>query len=320
MSNFTLLMMFAFVGLTGLGFSAFMVMNGQNRQEKVKQRFENATAPHMRVRKLEIPRLVRNRTAEPSGSPLQRMGNLFGFNVARPELYPMKWYVVVGLALVAARLITGVVVTLAGGVAWVTLPFIWVLGSRTVFNMFLNKRRQKLYNQFPDCLSMIVRSVRAGVPLTEAIRIVGKESPLPAGEEFRRVASDISIGTPLADALKSLADRNEITEFRFLATALTLQAQTGGRLGETLENLGGLVRKRMAVKSRGKALAAEARTTAWILGGLPLLAMGALYLLNPEYISLLFTDPSGRSILMAVFVLLFVGGFSMKTIIQKSLA
>ena len=99
-----------------------------------------------------------------------------------------------------------------------------------------------------------------------------------------------------------------------------MQSQTGGRLGETLDNLAGIVRKRMALKSRAHALASEARTTAYILGGLPVLAGGALYFLNPAYVNVLFFDPTGRLVLASACTSLSTGAFIMRTIIVKSLA
>jgi tight adherence protein B len=320
MSNLALLMMFAFLGLSGLGITAFLVVTGQSRQDRLRQRFQTATEPHLRMRRIEAPRVIRSKVPERANSPLDQVAQLFGFQVNRLEQYPVKWYFVVLVVLVAARLIAGVIVSLTGTIGWVALPAIWIMGCRTIFNMMALRRRQKLYHQFPDCLSMIVRSVRAGVPLTEAIRIVAKESPVPSSDEFGRVAGDLAIGVPIADALKSLADRNDITEFRFFATALTLQSQTGGRLGETLDNLGSIVRKRMALKSRGRALASEARTTALILGCLPLLAALALYFMNPEYVMILFTDPTGQLVLACALTMLSIGAFIMRTIIEKALA
>ncbi len=320
MSNLALLMLFAVVGLSGLGVTAFLVVTGQSRQERLKQRFQTATEPHLRIRRIEAPRIIRTKLPEPENSPLDQVAQLFGFSVNRLEQYPVKWYLVVLVVAVAARLIAGVIVSIVGTFGWLAFPAVWIMGSRTVFSMMMARRRQALYNQFPDCLSMIVRSVRAGVPLTEAIRIVAKESPMPSSDEFGRVSGDLSIGVPISDALKALADRNEITELRFFSTALTLQSQTGGRLGETLDNLGGIIRKRMALKSRGRALASEARTTALILGCLPLLAGSALYFMNPAYIMVLFTDPTGKIILGAAAVMLGVGAFVMRAIIEKALA
>lgn len=320
MNNLPLLLLFAFLGLSGLGFTAFLVVTGQSRQERLRLRFQAATEPHLRIRRIETPRVIRTKEAEKANSPIDRAARLFGFEADRGEQYPVKWYVVLMIVLIVARIISGLIASLIGPLGWVSLPAIWILASRTVFNMMVLRRRQKLYTQFPDCLSMIVRSVRAGVPLTEAIRIVAKESPEPSRGEFGRVAGDLAIGTAISDALKSMAERNDVTEFRFFATALTLQSQTGGRLGETLDNLGGIVRKRMALKSRGKALAAEARTTALILGCLPVLAAGALYALNPTYVSILFTDPAGQMILACAGTMLGIGAFIMRTIIEKALA
>lgn len=320
MNQLPLLLLFAFLGLSGLGFTAFLVVTGQSRQDRVRQRMQGATEAHVRIRRIEAPRVIRSAVPERANSPLDRVARVFGFSVDRPEQYPVKWWMVLLVVIVIARIIAGVIVNIIGNAGWIALPAVWILASRTVFNMMALRRRAKLYQQFPDCLSMIVRSVRAGVPLTEAIRIVAKESPEPSTVEFSRVAGDLAIGTPIADALKNMADRNDITEFRFFATALTLQSQTGGRLGETLDNLGGIVRKRMALKARGRALASEARTTALILGCLPGLAAAALYLLNPGYISILFTDPTGKMILGAASVMLGIGAFIMRAIIEKALA
>ncbi|MFI4981711.1 MAG: type II secretion system F family protein [Nevskiales bacterium] len=318
--NLPILLLAAFLGLSGLGFTGLQVMRFQTQQEKLRQRFESATAPHRAARRADMPKIVRLRAIDRPNSLKDRFASLFGFNFNQADQYPVKWYLILGLMLLAARLLVGLLVALGGDILWVALLPAWIMGSRTVFNMIILRRRARLYGQFPDCLAMIVRSVRAGVPLTEAIRIVAKEIAEPSASEFGLVAGDLSIGTSIADALKTMADRNDITEFRFFATALTLQNQTGGRLGETLDNLASIVRKRMALKSRGKALASEARTTALILGCLPVLAMGALYLLNPSYIDILFFDHSGRLILFAAFGSLGFGAFVMRTIIEKSLA
>lgn len=320
MNHNLLLMSFAFVGLTGLGFTAFLVVTGQSRRDRLRERFASATEPHLRMRRIEAPRAIRAAPPERKGSFTDRAAEIFGFTTDRLEQYPLKWWVVLLVVLIVARVVSAVIIGIIGKIGWVTLPAIWILGSRAVFNIMAGRHRARLYSQFPDCLGMIVRSVRAGVPLVEAIRIVGKEAPEPSSVEFRRVAGDLAIGSPIADALKAMADRNDITEFRFFATALTLQSQTGGRLGETLDNLGGIVRKRMALKARGRALAAEARTTALILGCLPVLSGGALYFLNPSYISILFTDDAGKMILAACCVMLGIGAFIMRAIIEKSLS
>ena len=109
-------------------------------------------------------------------------------------------------------------------------------------------------------------------------------------------------------------------EYRFFATALALQNQTGGGLGETLENLAEVIRKRVALKERGYALAGEARTSAGILGALPFVTTALLAVLNPPYILVLFTDPGGQRILAAAMGLLLVGILMMRTMIKRSLS
>ncbi len=108
---------------------------------------------------------------------------------------------------------------------------------------------------------MIVRSVRVGIPVTEGIRTVAREAPRPTAQEFSLLADQIRIGMPIEEALRELATRNQLPEYRFFATALALQNQTGGGLAETLENLGDVIRKRVALKGRAHALASEARTS-----------------------------------------------------------
>jgi tight adherence protein B len=309
------------LGLVALGYVGLVLVRGQQRDKKLRQRILTATTPHMRQRKQEATRsLVRAQSERKSSSPFERMARLFGFDPSRPEQYPLRWWAILLIVAVVARIISGFGVMIIGPMGWFDWPMLWIFGCRYVFNWSANRRREKLFVQFPDALAMIVRSIRSGVPLGEAIRIVSVQSPEPTASEFAFVAADLSIGAPMADAIGLLADRNAITEYRFFATALSLQSQTGGRLGETLESLAQVVRKRTAAKARGKALASEARTSAAILGGLPILAMGGLYVLNPTYMSVLFNDPVGHVFLGAAFGSLGGGIFVMRTIINRTLA
>jgi tight adherence protein B len=156
--------------------------------------------------------------------------------------------------------------------------------------------------------------------LSEAIRAVARESPQPTGQEFEILAGEISIGTPMNEALRAMAARNDLVEYRFFATTLALQSQTGGGLSETLENLADVIRKRVAMKARGNALAAEARTSASVLAVLPILTGLALWVLNPSYFSLLLTDETGHRILYAAGTSLMTGIWIMRTMIRRSLA
>ena len=133
-----------------------------------------------------------------------------------------------------------------------------------------------LYAQFPDALAMIVRAVRVGIPLSEGIHTVAREATPPTGPEFGLLYDRVAIGVTLEDALREMAGRNQLAEYRFFATALALQSRTGGGLTEALEGLADVMRRRLALKARGLALAAEAKTSIMILASLPFVSGGAL--------------------------------------------
>ncbi len=316
----SLLLFGLFLGIVLLGYVGLVLVRGQQRDKKLRQRILTATTPHMRQRRQETRSAVKAQSARKASSPIERLARLFGFDPSRPEQYPLRWWAILLIVAVVARILSGFGVMIIGSIGWLDWPVIWVFGCRYVFNWSASRRRDKLFIQFPDALAMIVRSIRSGVPLNEAIRIVSVQSPEPTASEFALVSADLSIGASMTDAISLLADRNAITEYRFFATALSLQSQTGGRLGETLESLAQVVRKRTAAKQRGKALASEARTSAAILAALPILAMGGLYVLNPTYMSGLFNDPVGHIFLGAAFGSLGGGIFVMRTIINKTLA
>ena len=182
------------------------------------------------------------------------------------------------------------------------------------------KRLNKLRTQLPVAIGLIVRAVRVGVPVIESLRAVAREEMLPTSGEFLRLADSISIGTAMDVALRAMAERNQLPEYGFFAAALTLQAQTGGGLAETLELLADVTRKRVSMRDRGHALSSEARTSSMILAALPLVSGGVVYLINPDYMSLLFTNSTGQMILGTAILSLSIGMFSMRTIISKALA
>jgi tight adherence protein B len=195
----------------------------------------------------------------------------------------------------------------------------WVMISRVVFGGFSARRARKLYVQMPDALGMIVRSVRTGIPVAEALRIVGKEAQVPTNAEFERLYNQLLIGQSLSEALISMALRTEVPEYRFFAVALALQGQTGGSLTDTLENLGDVIRKRTAMRARAYALSSEARTTMMVLASLPFVAGIALLVLAPTYVAQLVDTARGRKILASAVVMLLMGIGTMQFMIKKAL-
>lgn len=249
-----------------------------------------------------------------------RAAVIFGFEQARPELYRIHPALLIVMALAAAAAACELLALIVGHLALLAAPALWLIFSRLTFKRYRQKYVQVLFKQFPDALAMIVRAVRVGIPVAEAIRAVARENEQPTAGEFSRLADQLMIGTPLDEALRRMADRTGLAEYRFFATALNLQSQTGGNLSETLENLADVIRKRVAAQARGYALAAEARMSANVLSVLPVLLFIALWFMNPHLIAEQMGSRVGHMIFGATLGLLFGGMYVMRLLIQKSLS
>jgi tight adherence protein B len=314
------LLLGGFAGLTGLGLSALLLQSAHEREKAWRARVEAALAPYQPRPQAFLA--VPFRLHRPSSRSLswQKIARLFGLQLERRDEYPVKWWLVLAITLLLARVAAAVIGELAGLPSLLFVPVLWVFLSRQAFGWFDDRRRDALLRQFPDALAMIVRSVRVGIPVSEAIRLVARESAEPTRTEFSRMADKIAIGLPLEDVLRQMAARTAIQEYRFFATALMLQSQTGGGLAETLENLADVIRRRTAMRERGHALASEAKTSAGILAALPVLAGLGIGLLNPGYMGLLFSDPAGNRILGVAAAMLAFGIMIMRGLIRRSLS
>lgn len=210
-----------------------------------------------------------------------------------------------------AALFTGrpLVFGLAVGIALAAAPW-WFVGMRR------DQRMRKLEHQFPEALDMVSRAMRAGHALTVALRMCGDEMPGPLGPELREMSDEITLGIPFETALQGLAERIPLKDVSFLTAALLLQRQTGGNLAELLDKLAALMRERFKLLGDVRVKSAEGRMSAWILGLLPF-AMGAIMsFINPDVTALLWTDPSGRTWLIRMAVLMAFGVFWITRIVR----
>jgi len=188
----------------------------------------------------------------------------------------------------------------------VLFGIVTALGPPHVIVGWMIKRRiKKFVAQFPEAIDLILRGLKAGLPVTESIRVVANEFPAPVGEEFRRVADAVALGEPLDNALWAAADRLDTPEFRFFVISLSVQSETGGNLTETLENLTDILRRRQQMKLKIKAMSSEARASAMILGSLPFVMFGIMMAVSGDYVMDLFIDP--RGVLMVVAGLTSLG-------------
>jgi tight adherence protein B len=156
---------------------------------------------------------------------------------------------------------------------------------------FIIKSRGKKFNlAFPDALDLMVRGLRSGLPITESMQVVGREIPDPVGIEFRMIADKIRIGRTMEQALMEATDKIGTPEFKFFMITIAIQRETGGNLAETLSNLSDILRKRVQLKLKIKAMSSEAKASAYIVGVLPFLMFGVLSSVNPDYMSAFWTN------------------------------
>ena len=298
---------------------AIMVMRGERLDKRIAGRFALTVTPYSRA--AVVATTERRQEAAPPAATrlLRRIAGVVGYDPTRADQVPYPVMAVLAAALVAGVGLSMLASLLLGPRTVLLSPVMSIVVSRMLFGSFAASRAAKLYVQFPDALSMIVRTVRVGIPVSEGIRVVSREAPVPTATEFSRLADQVSIGVALEDALRDLAARTGLPEYRFFATALALQAQTGGGLSETLDNLAEVIRKRVAMRSRAQALASEAKTSTYILAALPVVTGGLLGVINPTYIGVLFTESAGNKPLGAAIGMLAVGMGVMRFIIAKAL-
>jgi len=204
------------------------------------------------------------------------------------------------------------IAALAAGGAFVLLP-------RFLFSREQRKAENKFTNFFPDAVDMGVRMLRAGLPISSAIRAIGNEAAAPVDGVFKGIADQVEIGIPFEEALATTAIRIGLPDFRFFSVAVTLQRATGGNLASTLEILSDIMRKRRALRLKAQATTAEVRVSAYILGSMPFLVMGILLLIQPGYLAPLVTDPRGKIILGVAAAMLTMGFVMMRHMMRSAI-
>jgi tight adherence protein B len=168
----------------------------------------------------------------------------------------------------------------------------------------------------PDAVDIIVRGIKAGLPLFDSIKVVAVDAPEPVKSEFAAIVETQAIGMPLGDACARLYERMPVPEANFFGIVISIQQKAGGNLSEALGNLSKVLRDRKKMKAKIKAMSMEAKASAAIIGSMPPVIMMAVYALNPEYISLLWTTPMGRLMLAGSAIWMTIGILVMKKMIN----
>ncbi|MBI3837353.1 MAG: type II secretion system F family protein [Planctomycetia bacterium] len=195
------------------------------------------------------------------------------------------------------------------GISLAVLPWLWLLLRR-------RKRFRQFARQLPEALELVSRALRAGHSLASGFNLVSEEMHEPISKEFQRVFEENNLGIPLDTALDNMTNRIPNLDLRFFATAIILQRQTGGDLAEILDKIGYIVRERFKIWGQVQALTGEGRLSGIVLLALPPALFAAVYRMNPEYETPLFTDPLGRKMLAVGIVMQLLGAIVVKKIIN----
>jgi tight adherence protein B len=182
---------------------------------------------------------------------------------------------------------------------------------------FMKKRREaKFLDGLPDAVDVIVRGIKAGLPLLDSMKLIATEAQEPIRSEFRGIIETQTIGIPLGEACLRLYERIPVAEANFFGIVVSIQQRAGGNLSEALGNLSRVLRDRKKMKGKIKAMSQEAKASAAIIGSLPIIVMALVWFTSPGYIQLLWTAPTGRVMLACSGIWMSIGIFVMRKMIN----
>lgn len=314
---------FAFLGATAVGGLAWVfvypLLSGERAAEKRRSAITRADPVR---RSVDRSQRSRREQVEHSLKELEERTRSskkvsLAMRISQAGLdWSMRKFVVVSVALGFALFLIALVVGgsllpalglgFAGGAG---LPR-WLLG-------WLKRRREKKFLQaLPDAVDVIVRGIKAGLPLFDSIKLVASEAPEPLRSEFKAIVDTQTVGIPLGEACAKLYERMPLTEANFFGIVVSIQQKAGGNLSEALGNLSKVLRDRKKMAEKIQAMSMEAKASAAIIGSLPPIVMFLVYLTTPDYIALLWTHPTGHLMLAGSAVWMTLGILVMKKMIN----
>jgi tight adherence protein B len=190
-----------------------------------------------------------------------------------------------------------------------SLPYIYVKRRKT-------KRLEAFEEHFPEAIDLLGRAIRAGHAFSTGLQMVAEESPEPLAGEFRRVFEEQKFGLAIEDSLLALADRIDLVDMRIFVTALLIQREVGGNLAEILDKISYTIRERFTIQRQVRVYTAQGRFTGYLLAILPIGVGFLIFLLNQEYMMILFQNPTGRLMMTAAALLQIIGFFVIRKIIH----
>jgi len=313
-----LIMIVTFVGVTALAVALFTVFADFGSSD-IEDRLQVLTGQKAAdgsnaVTKEALLQEGMTGLAGLSQKVMEKFGNLkLLFTQADSPISPSTFFLITALCGVV-----GVGVAIVGrspiplypvaGLACASLPLMWLLFRR-------RRRFKKFASQLPDALELIARALRSGHSLASGMNVVVDEMPDPMSAEFAMCYEEQNLGVPIEQALKSMHKRMPNMDFKFFATAVAIQRQSGGDLAEILDKIGHIVRERFRILGQVQALTGEGRISGVVLMALPIALFFAVSYLNPDYLMLLFTDQLGQKMIAVAAVLQVLGAIAIKKIV-----
>ena len=302
----------AFVAVVMFAEALYLIWNSYKGPEakKVAQRLRalSASADHsdrtavLKTRLLsEVPAIERVLLAFPRVQQIDRFILQSGVDLTVGKLLSIS--ILVGICVYGVLFFTAIAAQMRLVLALVSffLPWVFVQVKRS-------KRLRRMEQQLPETLDLIGRALRAGHALPSGLKMAGEELPEPLATEFRVTHDEINFGVSMQQALNNLGERVPITDMRYFVVAVLIQREAGGNLTEVLDNLSKLIRSRLRFHARVKVLTTEGRMSGWVLGLLPFALAALMNFANPEFISVLWTDPAGIKVTNIVLTMMAVGG------------
>jgi tight adherence protein B len=253
---------------------------------------------------------LERRNAEKKKTSLEDRIAQAGYSLTKPQFF---------MASGAAALVTSLLLFVMSHSALMAAAAGPIIGGLGLPNFWLShmtkKRLRKFELEFPGAIDVIIRGVKAGLPLGDCLRIIASESPEPVRSEFRAIIETQTIGLSTAEAVERMTSRIPTPEANFFAIVIAIQQKAGGNLAEALTNLARVLRERKKMRDKIKAVSSEAKASASIIGSLPVAVAFLVYLTSPHYIELLWTTQTGRITLVVCGIVMAIGVFIMKKMI-----
>ena len=305
-------------------FLVLTAMSGPSTSKALKRRIEMVKERHGDViaanAQAQIRKLFQNR----SGSQLDGIASTI---IPKPALLRKR------LEMTGRNITLGKYLMISLGLAGVIMALLMMKGAPLLLGLFvgmfvgiglphmiigkmIKRRIAKFTSNFPDAIELMVRGLRSGLPITETLGIVAGEIGGPVGIEFRMVSDKMKIGRTMEAALQETADRLGTPEFQFFVITLAIQRETGGNLAETLSNLADVLRKRAQMKLKIRAMSSESKASAYIVGALPFIVFGLVYMMNPDYMGKFFVDPRLIVAGLGALVWMGIGAFIMAKMVN----